>query len=184
MVSSSSARPSTTSSSPAAAATAGRRSTSRRPSRYDPAAASACCSRSRSAPASARGADRARELVVAGRPVRRQSPRRCTGSTRQKHYKAGPLVFHRRRRVLGRRGDEHAEPADPRDKSFQHDIGGREIRSTTRARTCTWSCCATATSSYWVVNTLLDALSNETMIAIAKGLKPLRSRQVESRADG
>jgi hypothetical protein len=27
--------------------------------------------------------------------------------------------------------------------------------------------------TYWVVNTLLDALSNETMIAIAKGLKPL-----------
>jgi LCP family protein required for cell wall assembly len=29
-------------------------------------------------------------------------------------------------------------------------------------------------ASYWVVNTLLDSLSNETMIAIAKGLKPLR----------
>ena len=28
-------------------------------------------------------------------------------------------------------------------------------------------------TSYWVVNTLLDSLSNETMIAIAKGLKPL-----------
>ena len=28
-------------------------------------------------------------------------------------------------------------------------------------------------ASYWVVNTLLDSLSNETMIAIAKGLKPL-----------
>jgi hypothetical protein len=28
-------------------------------------------------------------------------------------------------------------------------------------------------TSYWVVNTLLDRLSNETMIAIAKGLKPL-----------
>jgi hypothetical protein len=28
-------------------------------------------------------------------------------------------------------------------------------------------------ATYWVVNTLLDALSNETMIAIAKGLKPL-----------
>jgi LCP family protein required for cell wall assembly len=27
--------------------------------------------------------------------------------------------------------------------------------------------------TYWVVNTLLDALSNETMIAIARGLKPL-----------
>jgi hypothetical protein len=28
-------------------------------------------------------------------------------------------------------------------------------------------------ASYWVVNTLLDSLSNETMIEIAKGLKPL-----------
>jgi hypothetical protein len=28
-------------------------------------------------------------------------------------------------------------------------------------------------ASYWVVNTLLDELSNETMIAIAKGLRPL-----------
>ena len=28
--------------------------------------------------------------------------------------------------------------------------------------------------SYWVVNSLLDNLSNETMIAIAKGLKPLK----------
>jgi hypothetical protein len=30
-------------------------------------------------------------------------------------------------------------------------------------------------ASYWVVNTLLDTLSNETMLAIAKGLKPLAS---------
>jgi hypothetical protein len=28
-------------------------------------------------------------------------------------------------------------------------------------------------AAYWVVNTLLDGLSNETMLAIAKGLKPL-----------
>ena len=28
-------------------------------------------------------------------------------------------------------------------------------------------------AAYWVINTLLDGLSNETMIAIAKGLKPL-----------
>ena len=28
-------------------------------------------------------------------------------------------------------------------------------------------------ASYWVVNTLLDSLSNETMIAIAKGLRPI-----------
>jgi hypothetical protein len=30
-------------------------------------------------------------------------------------------------------------------------------------------------AAYWVVNTLLDKLSNETMLAIAKGLRPLRS---------
>jgi hypothetical protein len=28
-------------------------------------------------------------------------------------------------------------------------------------------------ASYWVVNTLLDELSNETMIAMAKGFQPL-----------
>ena len=32
---------------------------------------------------------------------------------------------------------------------------------------------ARAARRYWVVNTLLDSLSNETMLAIAKGLKPL-----------
>ncbi|MGH3038580.1 MAG: LCP family protein [Gaiellaceae bacterium] len=31
-------------------------------------------------------------------------------------------------------------------------------------------------SAYWVVNTLRNALSNETMLAIAKGLKPLRDK--------
>jgi LCP family protein required for cell wall assembly len=30
-------------------------------------------------------------------------------------------------------------------------------------------------ATYWVVNTLLDSLSNETMLAIAKGLKPISS---------
>ena len=29
-------------------------------------------------------------------------------------------------------------------------------------------------ATYWVVNTLLNDLSNETMLAVAKGLKPLR----------
>jgi hypothetical protein len=29
-------------------------------------------------------------------------------------------------------------------------------------------------ATYWVVNTLLDKLSNETMIAIAKGLRPIK----------
>ena len=29
-------------------------------------------------------------------------------------------------------------------------------------------------ATYWVTNTLLDKLSNETMLAIAKGLRPLK----------
>ncbi len=32
-------------------------------------------------------------------------------------------------------------------------------------------------ATYWVVNTLLDSLSNETMIAIAKGLQPLNPKK-------
>jgi hypothetical protein len=31
----------------------------------------------------------------------------------------------------------------------------------------------TPKASYWVVNSLLDKLSNETMIAIAKSLRPI-----------
>ena len=31
-------------------------------------------------------------------------------------------------------------------------------------------------NTYWVVNTLLDRMSNETMLAIAKGLRPLGSK--------
>jgi LCP family protein required for cell wall assembly len=31
-------------------------------------------------------------------------------------------------------------------------------------------------ATYWVVNTLLDKLSNETMLAIARGLRPLRAK--------
>jgi hypothetical protein len=34
---------------------------------------------------------------------------------------------------------------------------------------------------YWVVNTLLDSLSNETMIAIAKGLQPLSTGHQKSK---
>jgi hypothetical protein len=31
-------------------------------------------------------------------------------------------------------------------------------------------------ASYWVINTLRDDLSNETMLAIAKGLRPLTAK--------
>ena len=37
-------------------------------------------------------------------------------------------------------------------------------------------------STYWVVNTLLDSLSNETMIAVAKGLQPLDPQKKAKKA--
>ena len=44
--------------------------------------------------------------------------------------------------------------------------------SSTTARTCTWSSCERKGATYWVVNTLARPAPNETMLAIAKGLRP------------
>ncbi len=60
------------------------------------------------------------------------------------------------------------------DRSFRHSLGGREFdlyysgSQAPHGRPAPRS-----VRRYWVVNTLLDSLSNETMLAIAKGLKPL-----------
>ena len=55
----------------------------------------------------------------------------------------------------------------------QGTLRGRKLDLYTTAGTSTWSCCGAEGASYWVVNTLRDELSNETMLAIAKGLRPL-----------
>ncbi len=70
------------------------------------------------------------------------------------------------------------------DKSFQHNIKGREFQLYYSGSNLHMIVLRVHDKSYWVVNTLLDSLSNETMIAIAAGLKPLpaEARQVESRA--
>jgi LCP family protein required for cell wall assembly len=59
------------------------------------------------------------------------------------------------------------------DKSFQHDLGGREFALYYAGSHLHMIVLQTKTANYWVVNTLLDSLSNETMLAIAKGLRPL-----------
>jgi hypothetical protein len=59
------------------------------------------------------------------------------------------------------------------DKSFRHDLGGREFDLYYAGSHLHMAVLQTSTGNYWVVNTLLDSLSNETMLAIAKGLKPL-----------
>jgi LytR cell envelope-related transcriptional attenuator len=59
------------------------------------------------------------------------------------------------------------------DRSFRHSIGGREMQFYYSGSHLHMVVLETRKATYWVVNTLLDSLSNETMIAIAKGLKPL-----------
>jgi LCP family protein required for cell wall assembly len=59
------------------------------------------------------------------------------------------------------------------DRSFQHDLGGREFSLYYSGPHLHMVVLRVGDTSYWVVNTLLDSLSNETMLAIAKGLKPL-----------
>jgi LCP family protein required for cell wall assembly len=61
------------------------------------------------------------------------------------------------------------------DKSFRHDLGGREFDLYYSGSHLHMVVLRAHGASYWVVNTLLDSLSNETMLAIAKGLKPLTS---------
>jgi LCP family protein required for cell wall assembly len=60
------------------------------------------------------------------------------------------------------------------DRSFQHDLGGREFSLFYSGSHLHMVVLRSGDTSYWVVNTLLDSLSNETMLAIAKGLKPMK----------
>jgi hypothetical protein len=62
-----------------------------------------------------------------------------------------------------------------KDRSFRHDLGGREFDLYYNGPHLHMVVLQSHGASYWVVNTLLDSLSNETMLAIAKGLKPLTS---------
>ena len=61
------------------------------------------------------------------------------------------------------------------DRSFHHILGGRAFDFYYSGPHLHMVVLRQGGSTYWVVNTLLDSLSNETMLAIAKGLKPLSS---------
>jgi hypothetical protein len=58
-------------------------------------------------------------------------------------------------------------------RSFYRTIGGRRYELFYDGPRLHMVVLRTPKASYWVVNTLLDRLSNETMIAIAKGLRPI-----------
>ncbi len=61
------------------------------------------------------------------------------------------------------------------DRSFHRILGGRAFDLYYSGTHLHMVVLRSGGASYWVVNTLLDSLSNETMLAIAKGLKPLTS---------
>jgi len=58
-------------------------------------------------------------------------------------------------------------------RNFVRKLGGRRYELYYNGPKLHMVVLRTDGASYWVVNTLLDRLSNETMIAIAKGLRPL-----------
>jgi hypothetical protein len=61
------------------------------------------------------------------------------------------------------------------DKSFRHALKGREFDLYYSGPHLHMVVLRSGPASYWVVNTLRDSLSNETMLAIAKGLKRLNA---------
>jgi LCP family protein required for cell wall assembly len=59
------------------------------------------------------------------------------------------------------------------ERNFIRSIGGRSYELHYTGPKLHMVVLRRGDATYWVVNTLLDSLSNETMLAIAKGLKPL-----------
>jgi LCP family protein required for cell wall assembly len=59
------------------------------------------------------------------------------------------------------------------DRSFRHRLKGRDYDFYYSGEHLHMVVLRQGGATYWVVNTLLDKLSNKTMLAIAKGLKPL-----------
>jgi hypothetical protein len=91
-----------------------------------------------------------------------------------KHHKAVRLVFRTGAgEFWGVQETDFEDAPSLSDKSFRHDLGGREFDLYYNGSKLHMVVLRQGKNSYWVVNTLLDSLSNETMLAIAKGLKPL-----------
>ena len=95
----------------------------------------------------------------------------------KKHEKAVRLTFLSGNDVAGYWGIEETKWQDApilQQPNFKHMIKGREYDFYYTGPHLHMVVLRVGDTDYWVVNTLLDSLSNETMIAIAKGLKPLR----------
>ncbi len=103
-------------------------------------------------------------------------PARMYWIDEEKKHKAVRLVYHMGSNEYWgvQMTDWEGAPALA-DKSLTRRIGGRIYDLYYNGPKLHMVVLRTPKADYWVINTLLDRLSNETMIAIAKGLKPLGS---------
>jgi LCP family protein required for cell wall assembly len=107
--------------------------------------------------------------------IDRETPVRVYGIDPDKEHKAVRLTY----RIGG--GNEYwgVQMTDWEDapvlsgRTFVRKIGGRRYELYYNGPRLHMVALHTDGASYWVVNSLLDRLSNETMIAIAKSLRPL-----------
>ena len=85
------------------------------------------------------------------------------------------LVFHNGTDFWGVQETDFTAAPALGDRSFHRILGGRAFDLYYSGTHLHMVVLRQGGSTYWVVNSLLDSLSNETMLAIAKGLKPLTS---------
>ena len=93
-----------------------------------------------------------------------------------KGHRAVRLVFHSQADANVYWGIEETDWADApvlQQPNFKHRVKGREFDFYYSGPNLHMIVLRDHGATYWVVNSLLDELSNETMLAIAKGLRPL-----------
>jgi LCP family protein required for cell wall assembly len=83
------------------------------------------------------------------------------------------LVFRRGLEYWGVQQTDWTDAPVLANRNFHRVINGRGYDFYYRGQKLHMIVLRKGDNTYWVVNTLLDSLSNETMIAIAKGLQPL-----------
>jgi LCP family protein required for cell wall assembly len=88
-------------------------------------------------------------------------------------YGAVRLVYKRGLEYWGVQETNWADAPVLANKNFRRVINGRKFDFYYSGPKLHMIVLRKGQNTYWVVNTLLDSLSNETMIAIAKGLQPL-----------
>jgi hypothetical protein len=115
-------------------------------------------------------------------PTVKEASSVLSGSKPIRMYRIDPKGKHKTVRLVYRTGgneywgiqqtDWKAAPV-LKSRNFVRNIGGRRYELYYSGPRLHMVVLRVGNASYWVVNTLLDTLSNETMIAIAKSLRPI-----------